>query len=91
VYVGACDQHVDGIDLGGLGLDLWRRWRSACQHGGHATGCDGDRQNYNTRRFHTLALNHSGRTSRLIHMAAKTAAYTGFHQLKVKVWLSSGD
>jgi len=23
-------------------------------------------------------------------MAARAAAYTGFHQLKVKVWLSSG-
>ena len=45
---------------------------------------------YDARGFHTLTLTStSGRTGRLKHLAAKATAYTGFHQLKVKVWLSS--
>jgi hypothetical protein len=48
------------------GLDLRRFFRTASQHGGNTTRCDGDGQHNKTRGFHTL---HSHRD-----MAAGSAA-----------------
>ena len=53
--VGFGDEDLDRGDFGRRrGLDLRRLFRTAGQHGGNATGCDGDGQHNKTRGFHTL-------------------------------------
>ncbi len=84
------DQDVNSVDLDGFLFDLRRLFAPARSMAATPPAAMATVSTTTRAAFIRSLSRHGGRSGRLNHMAAHSAARTGFHQLKVKVWLSSG-
>src|SRR6266540_2157904 len=88
----ACDQDVDGFDLGDRRLCRRQRVRPAGKESRDAAGSKGDDEYDDTRGFHnaSLSTNHAA-TRRVATVTGSPRPIRGracrFHQVKVKAWL----